>query len=172
MVVNGLQELQVKFKGMSLVFSHKVVGSAIYKSAKPMEDEAKRLVSTKIKDKVKSTGNLERSIGRVRTPIRKANTIGEVKLGPRIGAKTGDTSTGASRRRGYHAHFVEFGAGPRKPGGWYAKFNNPHPTVMKPQPFLAPAYLAKNQDVLSNIGNNMQKVLQRYVKTGQVAEII
>lgn len=171
MVVKGLPELQVKFKGMSLVFSHKVVGSAIYKSSKPMEDEAKRLVSTKIKDKVKSTGNLERSIARVRTPIRKANTIGEVKLGPRIGAKKDDTSAGASKRRGYHAHFVEFGAGPRKPGGWYAKFKNAHPTVMKPQPFLAPAYLAKNAEVLSNVGKNMYRVLQRYAKTGQVDEV-
>lgn len=166
----GFEETTIRLKGLSQVTAHSIVGSAIYKSAKPMEDEAKKLIRSNIKDKVKSTGNLERSISRVRTPLKKANSIGEVRVGPRVGAKASDTSAGAASRRGYHANLVEFGTKNRPPGGWYRSFPNAHPTSSKPSPFLAPAYLRTNDLVVSNIKKNMALVIRRYVKTGKLQQ--
>lgn len=171
MALVGLKEVNIKLQGLSQVTSHKIVGSAIYKSAKPMQEEAKSLIRSNIKDKVKSTGNLERSISRVRTPLKKANSIGEVKVGARIGAKASDTSSAAASRRGYHANLVEFGTKNRPPGGWYRSFPNAHPTTSRPSPFMAPAYLKTKDRVMSNIGKNMAIIIRRYVKTGRLQEI-
>lgn len=152
--LTGYKELDEKMRRLPLVFSHKIIGSAIYKASKPIEDTAKSL----IKDK---TGNLKASVGRVRTPIAKANNIGEVKVGPRVGGKY----------KGYHGHLVELGTKNRPPGGWYARFPNAHTTSSKPHPFLEPALAREGQGVLNNIKNNIQRILDRYVRTGRIAEI-
>jgi len=171
MALIGLKEVDIKLQGLSQVFGHKIVGSAIFRAAKPMEISAKNFVVTKIKHKAKSTGNLERSIKRVRTPIRKANTIGEVKLGPTIGARAADTSARATFRRGYHANLIEFGTKNRPPGGWYRSFPNAKPTSSAAQPFMRPAYEQTNDEVMGNIGKNMNIILRRYIKTGRLSEL-
>ena len=153
-MIVGMKELDIKLKGLSLTLSHRMVGSAIFKAAKPMEDTAKSLINVK-------TGNLRNSIGRVRTPLRKANTIGEVKVGPRVGGKY----------KGYHGHLVEFGTKNRPPGGWYARFPNAHTTSSKPHPFMVPAERMTGAKVIGDVGRNLYQIIQRYIKTGTLAEV-
>lgn len=62
---------------MPQVYSHKVLGSAIYAAVGPMVEDMKGRVNIK-------TGRLERSIGRTRQPLTTAKVLGHVKVGPRI----------------------------------------------------------------------------------------
>lgn len=160
--IKGLKETQAKMLKLSGAFTHKIVGSAIYKAAKPMEDAAKQ----NIRD---HTGNLKKSIGRVRVPLAKAREIGMVKLGPRV----------RGQYKGFHGHLVEFGhrlvVGGSLPGN---KARNPARQGkgrvigrVKPYAFLAPAYRAKSGVVMSNVARNMNVIINRFIKTGRIAEI-
>jgi hypothetical protein len=150
--MTGFEELDRKMKRLPLVFTHKIVGSAIFKSAKPAVDATKMILLTKTK---RRTGNLVESIGRVRTPIKKANEIGEVKVGPRVGG----------RYKGFHGHLIEFGTKDR-----YTKANKY--TGRGPRlPYIAPAFAQTHKLVLSNVEKNMWIIIRRYLKTGIISEI-
>lgn len=146
-VVSGVDELNRLFQALPREINHKVVGNAIFAAAKPMEDVAKRNVNSK-------TGNLARSIGRVRMSIRKAQEIGEVRVGPRIGGG----------HKGYHGHLVEFGSKNRPPGGWYARFANAHPTTAQPHPFLQPAFNQTVNQVQNDIGKNLVVAMRNVMR--------
>lgn len=137
-VVTGFKEVDELLKRLPKELNHKVVGSAIFQSTKPLVSSAKARVKNK-------TGNLKESIGAVRQSIKRATEIGEVRVGPRIGG----------RYKGYHGHLVEYGAKDRPPGGWYARFANAHNTTSKPHPFLKPAFEATKGEVMGQINNNI-----------------
>ena len=95
------------------------------------------------------TGNLVDSIGAVKIPLRRANFIGEVHVGPRRGR----------RYRGHHAHLVEFGTKLRKLKG---KGKYPAGTkrgVMPAKPFVRPAMQQTKDIVLARIQNSTAKKL-------------
>ena len=59
------------------VYSHKVLGSAVFASVGPMVTDMKSRIKSK-------TGNLVQSIGRTRQPLSIAKVLGHVKVGPRV----------------------------------------------------------------------------------------
>lgn len=122
-IVTGIKELDTVFRMMPIELNHRILGAANVAAAKPLIDTAKALVP-------KRSGELEKSIGAVKVSARKANDIGVVKVGPRRGGQY----------KGYHGHFVEFGTGPRRAGGWYARFRNPGTTIMPARPYMRPAF--------------------------------
>lgn len=121
-IVTGMKELDNLFRQMPTELNHRILGAANAAAAEPLVQTAKRIVP-------KKSGNLEKSIGKVKVSIRKATEIGTVKVGPRVGGGF----------KGYHGGLVEFGTNPRPPGGWYARFRNARPTVMPKIPFMQPA---------------------------------
>jgi hypothetical protein len=151
-MVLTIPQLQAKMNNLKQINQHKIIGSAIYKSALPMVDAQKTILNAKTK---KKTGNLDASIGRVKVPIQKAREIGAVRVGPRVGGKY----------RGNHGHLIEFGTKDRytKAG----KYTGKGPRL----PFVAPAFLQQEGNVRSQIAKNMQTILNRWVKTGRIAEV-
>lgn len=146
-VVTGMKEVDNLLKRLPKELNHKVVGSAIFQSSKPLVSAAKARVKSK-------TGNLKESIGAVRQTIKRATEIGEVRVGPRIGGKY----------KGYHGHLVEYGAKNRPPGGWYARFRNAHNTTSKPHPFLKPAFDSTKGEVIKQINGNIAVALRNIMR--------
>lgn len=87
--IHGLQKM---INELPQVYSHKVLGSAVFAAVKPMTEDMKSRVKSK-------TGNLVTSIGRTRQPLSTAKVLGHVKVGPRI--KGG--------YKGFHGYLVEEG---------------------------------------------------------------
>lgn len=123
-VVTGIEEFDRMLRNMTPELNHRILGAANAHAAKPLIAAAKALAPQG------RTGNLKKSIGAAKITQKMANEIGTVHVGPR--RKNGN--------KGHHGHLVEFGAGPRKPGGWYAKWPNAHPTMMPKSPFMRPAF--------------------------------
>jgi hypothetical protein len=153
-IVTGFKEVDNLMRRLPKELNHKIVGSAIYKSAKPLVTGAKARVKSK-------TGNLKESIGAVRQSIKKATEIGEVRVGPRLGG----------RFKGYHGYNVETGhrvvlggtlpASQTKSGRQY-QAKNPARTGQgrvvgkaDPHPFLQPAFVATKGEVMNQINNNI-----------------
>lgn len=122
-VVTGVKELDDLLRQMPIELNHRILGAANTAAAKPLVDAAQSMAP------IGRTGNLKKSIGAVKISQRVAGEIGVVHVGPR--RKGG--------YKGFHGHLVEFGTGPRPPGGWYARFPNAGPTVMPKKPFMKPA---------------------------------
>lgn len=146
--VHGVKQTIIKLNNLTVLNQHKIMGSVIYTSSKPMEDEQKRQLLSKTEQK---TGNLVKSIGRKRVPIRKAKEIGTVQIGPRIGGGF----------KGHHGHLLEFG---HKKVLWGRRTNE----RVKPYPFVEPAYKTKMQEVRNNMAKNLNTVLKRWAKTGKI----
>lgn len=146
-VVTGMKELDNMLRQMTPELNNRILGAANAESAKPLIKEAKSLVP-------KKTGTLEKSIGAIKVSKRKATEIGMVKVGPRRGG----------RYRGYHGHLVEFGTGPRKPGGWYAGFRNPRSTVMPAHPFMRPAFERTKTQIISTQKQSVAVKLNAFMK--------
>lgn len=151
-MVLTIPQLQAKMNNLKQINQHKILGSAIYKSAKPMEDAQRTIVLSKTK---RRTGNLVTSIGRVRVPFTRAKELGTVKVGPRVKGKY----------KGNHGHLIEFGTKDR-----YTKAGNY--TGKGPRlPFVAPAFFQTQGTVRGQIAKNMQTILNRWAKTGRIAEV-
>jgi len=145
--LSGIKEVDAKMRTLPLALQHKIMLSVHHEAAKPMVDNIRNNtpVSTKgrmLRGKWITPGGLEKSIGSVSigTPAR-TGEIGAVAVGARIN----------SGYKGYHAHLVEFGTKGRKPGGWYAKFKNPHKTIMPAHPFIEPAFERTKAKVAARI---------------------
>lgn len=151
-MVLTMQQLQAKMNNLKDISKHKIVGSAIYKASLPMEQAQKSILNSKTQ---KKTGRLDESIGRIRVPISKATDVGQVRIGPRVGGKY----------KGYHGHLIEFGTKERytKSG----KYTGKGPKL----PYIQPAYVREINNVRDQIVGNMQRILNRWVKTGRIAEI-
>lgn len=146
------QQMNIRLENFKQISQHKILGSMFYAAAKPMEDEQKRVLNQVT---TKRTGNLEKSIGRVRVPIKKANELGAVRVGPRRGGQY----------KGYHGHLIEFGTKDRytKRG----KYTGRGPRL----PFVEPAYRNKKDEVESRMGVEIGKVLKRWERSGKIQAI-
>jgi HK97 gp10 family phage protein len=144
--VTGVKEIDNVLKAMPKELSHQTLGSAHLAAAKPLIEKAKLLAPEG------PTGNLVDSIGGVKTPIKKAGVIGEVRVGPRR------TRT----HRGHHGHLVEFGTKPR------ANKKGSNRGTMPKQPFMEPAFQQTNPEVVNRIstevGKKVYNVMKRFIK--------
>src|ERR1700754_827425 len=91
--VTGVKEIDKVLKAWPKELSHSALGAAHLAAAKPLIEKEKLMAPEG------PNGNLVDSIGGIKTPIKKAQVIGEVSVGPR---RTG-------RFKGNHGHLVEFG---------------------------------------------------------------
>lgn len=142
--VTGYKELDQMLKGLPAQFSHKIVGSAHFKAAKPLVEKEKLLAPEG------PTGNLVDSIGAERVAIGSATNLGEVNVGPR---------RRKGRYKGYAAHLVEFGTKQRKTS------NNANRGSMKAKPFVRPAFDSEAQGVIDSIDNELGQSITRYIKS-------
>src|SRR5690606_41903740 len=92
-ILTGHKEIDRVLKALPKELQHSIQQQAHVDAAKPLIEKEKLLAPEG------PTGNLVDSIGAVKIPLRRANFIGEVHVGPRRGR----------RYRGHHAHLVEFG---------------------------------------------------------------
>ena len=145
------KQMVIRLENLKAVTKHKIMGSALYAAAKPIEDAQKKILSAKT---TKRTGNLDKSIGRVRVSIRKANELGTVRIGPRRGGVY----------RGFHGHLIEFGTKDRytKKG----KYTGRGPSL----PFVAPSYNEKMGESRAILGKELYRVINRWAKTGKIVE--
>lgn len=137
----GLKEIDEVFKGMPLQITHRVMQAANADAAKVLVNKAKSLAPVR-------RGVLVNSIGTIKPTFRRSNEIGEVHTGPRRG-----------RYKGNHAHLVEYGTARRRRGG-----------IMPKKPFMKPAYLATQNQILTHInekiGAKLSGFMRRTLKKG------
>jgi hypothetical protein len=157
-MVVGLGDVQRKILNLSAMGEHKIMQSAIYKAAQPMESAMRLILASKTKVK---TGNLRDSIGRLKPSLRKLDVVGQVNVGPRIGGGF----------KGYHAGLLEFGTKNRPPGGWYARFPNARPTKGPRLPYIEPAYRRTMPEVRAGMYRNLNLIFDRWVRTGKIVEV-
>lgn len=140
--VTGVKEIDSALKELRKDLSHKVLGAAHLAAAKPLIEKEKLLAPEG------PTGNLIDSIGGVKTPMSKANAVGEVLVGPR-------------RRkpyRGNHGHLVEKGTKRRRTK------KGANRGVMPAKPFAEPAFQQTQKKVEQNISEEIGKSLVRTIK--------
>lgn len=139
--ITGAKEIDTLLKQMPKELTHKVLGAAHADAAKPLVEKEKLLAPEG------PTGNLVDSIGTVKSTFKKANTIGEVNVGPRGG-----------KFKGNHGHLVEFGTRPRQTK------NGANRGVMPAHPFVQPAFSQTKGQIESRIAGSIGKVLLRTMK--------
>lgn len=144
--LTGAKEIDDLLKALPKQLTHQVLGAAHVAAAKPLVEREKLLAPEG------PTGNLVDSIGAVRTSFKRADTVGEVKVGPR---RTG-------RYKGFAGHLVEFGTRRR------TNRRGANRGVMPKRPFAAPAFRMEAQNVQRLIGVSVGKVMlrtmRRYIK--------
>lgn len=147
--LTGVKEIDRVLKAMPQAITHNVLAAAHAAAARPLVEKAKLLAPEG------PTGNLIDSIGTIKTPMKKANSIGEVAVGPR-------------RRRpykGHHGHLIEY-------GHWTRRGKNKKSTgkdrFIEGKPFMKPAFEATKQLVINNIttelGKKLYSTMKRYIK--------
>lgn len=96
------------------------------------------------------TGNLVDSIGVVKTSFGRASALGEINVGPRRG-----------RFKGYAAHLVEYGTGPRA-------YKGANRGVMPKKPFALPSWTRTKTRVQESIrvhlGRHVLAFMKRTIK--------
>ena len=144
--VTGVKEIDKVLKSWPNDVSHAVLGAAHLSAAAPLIEKEKLLAPEG------PTGNLVDSIGGIKTPIKKANVIGEVIVGPRRGG----------RYKGNIGHIVEFGTKPRRTK------KGANRGVMPAEPFAEPAFQQTNDKVVTGIkeqiGRKMVATMKRNIK--------
>ena len=140
--VTGDKEIDKFLKGLPGKFSHRILQTANAKAAKPLINAEKLLAP-------KEEGDLRDSIGVKRASIKRANAVGEIKVGPLY------------RKGGRTAHFFEFGTKQRKTKGrgrykvYRAGANRGR---IKPRPFVEPAFNKTKDTVKGAIVGELKKV--------------
>jgi HK97 gp10 family phage protein len=148
--VTGIKEIDDVVKNLPTALQHSTLQSAHAAAAKPLVEREKLLAPEG------PTGHLVDSIGIVKTPLRKANVIGEVSVGPRW------------KKGGRHAHQVEFGTVDRKLIGRGKYKAGTKRGIMPKKPFAQPAFTqtkdAVEKGIAVNIGKAVVRVIKRYLK--------
>lgn len=143
--VTGAKEIDQILVALPRELSHQVLGSAHMAAAKPLVEREKLLAPEG------PTGNLVDSIGAVRVPLKRANVVGEVIVGPRRG-----------RYKGNHGHFPEFGTKKR------STHKGANRGIMPKHPYAAPAFRQEKGNVerliAVNVGKSMLRTMKRYAK--------
>lgn len=137
----GVKEIDDVLKGLPLELSHKVLQGAHADAARPMVEKEKLLAPEG------PTGKLIDSIGIIKPPFSRSTTIGEVIIGPRRGRFGGNVG-----------HLVEFGTRKRE------LKSGANRGVMPKKPFVEPAFLQTNEQVLSRIELALAKRLYSFMK--------
>lgn len=145
--VTGEEAIDRVLREMPLALTHKVLGQAHYAAAQVLVEKQKLLAPEG------PTGNLVDSIGATKTSISKADSLGEVRVGPRRGGKY----------KGYAGHLVEYGTVQRKLRG-KGKYASGNRGVMPKKPFAQPAFQATKGQIENSIALNIGKVLIRTMK--------
>ena len=145
--LSGHHEIDKVLREMPKVLQHQTLGAAHLDAAKPLIEREKQLAPH-------LTGALQDSIGGVKTPIKKANAIGEVLVGPRR------TRT----HKGHHGILVEKGTKQRRTK------SGANRGIMPAQPFAEPAFNQTKDTVINrisvSIGKKLDSVMRRYIKRG------
>ena len=143
--VTGNKEIDRILAEMPKVVQHQALGAAHLDAAKPMIEREKSLVPRR-------TGELQNSIGGIKTPMKRAGAVGEVIIGPRRSRKN----------RGHHGVLVEKGTKKRQTR------KGANRGVMPAQPFVEPAFTGTKDTVIGRIavsvGRKMLSVMRRYAK--------
>ena len=144
--VTGVAEIDKVLKELPKQMTHTILGAAHAAAAKPLVTKAKLLAPEG------PTGNLVDSIGVSKTNIKKADKLGEVRVGPR---KKGGY-------KGFAGHLVEYGTRKRRTRKGVNR------GLMKPKPFMKPAHQQTKNEVEKgiavNIGKVMVRTMRRYLK--------
>jgi hypothetical protein len=139
--VTGLKEIDNILVELPKDFTHKFLSDAHVKAVKPLVEKEKLLAPEG------PTGNLVDSIGSVRVGFKKADQLGDVRVGPRRGKFGGN-----------HGHLVEFGT--RK------RFNKKGASrgIMPSKPFAEPALSQTKGQIEGSIKISYAQVMVRTMK--------
>jgi hypothetical protein len=138
--LTGVKEIDAVLKGLPLQLNHKVLQSAHAAAAKPLVNAEKLLAPEG------PTGNLVDSIGVVKVPISRADSIGQIQVGPR------------RRYKGNAAHLVEYGTVTRK------NKRGANRGKMTAKPFAGPAWQQTQGVVQGGIRNQIGIQLSAYMR--------
>tara|TARA_R110000868_G_scaffold96848_3_gene266354 strand:+ start:1571 stop:1999 length:429 start_codon:yes stop_codon:yes gene_type:complete len=133
--VTGLKEIDKVLRGLPDQLQDRVLKNAHTDAAKPLISAAKSIVHVK-------TGNLQKSIGVVRTSLKKTGAVGLVQVGPRRGGGN----------KGFHGHLIEYGK------------TNRDGTRSRKFPFMEPAFNQTQSQVESNIATSLGKRINQFMK--------
>lgn len=138
--LTGHDDIDKVLKGLPLQLNHKLLQTAHTSAAKALVD------AEKLSAPEGPTGNLIDSIGVIKTPMKKANALGEINVGPRRG-----------RYKGYAAHLVEYGTKKRF-------YKGASRGVMPRKPFALPSWLKTKDKVQNSIADHLGKALYRFMR--------
>jgi HK97 gp10 family phage protein len=144
--VTGDKAIDAVLGGLQRELTHKVLGAAHLAAAEPLIHKDHLLAP------VGETGNLADSIGGEKVPIAKANSLGEVRVGPRR----------TRQHRGHHAHLVEKGTKRRTTD------SGANRGIMPAEPLAEPAFEQTKgkveQNIAQEIGKSVWRTMKRYLK--------
>lgn len=147
--VTGLKEIDDVIKNLPKAVQHSVLQSAHAAAAKPL------VSAMKLTAPEGPTGNLVDSIGIVKGNVKRANEIGEIKVGPR-------------RPKGSHGVLVEYGTKRRKLRGKGKYKAGTDRGLMPAKPFVEPAFVRTKgiveKGIAENIGKSVIRLMKRYLK--------
>lgn len=127
LTLTGLREIDEVLIGLKPQFNHRILQAAHAEAAKPMVEKERQLAPV-------DTGKLAKSPGVVKPSFSKAQTLGEVIVGPRRGRFGGNVG-----------HLMEFGTKPRvNKSGAYRGY-------VSPEPFVKPTFEQTHNTVLGRI---------------------
>jgi len=141
--VTGVKEIDNCLRQLPLAVSHKVLSSAHAEAAKPL------ILKEQLLAPEGPTGNLVDSIGAIKISLAKANSVGEVRVGPRR----------RGRYKGFAGHLVEFGTKQRR-----TKRSGANRGIMPKKPFAKPAFEQTKGQVESLITQSIAKSLVRTMR--------
>jgi hypothetical protein len=143
----GADGISKALNGMPKQLSHRVLQTGIAAAGKHTVNAAKLLAPEG------PTGRLIDSIGVVKTPIGRANSLGEIGIGPRRG-----------RYGGAVAHLVEHGTVNRKLRGRGKYRAGTKRGRMPRKPFMEPAWNRTQDKVRGSINQEVGRVLINFMK--------
>jgi len=140
MVLTGHHDVDKVLRGLPLQINHRLLQTAHASAARVL------VRAEKLSAPEGPTGNLIDSIGVIKTPFARSGALGEINVGPRRG-----------RYKGYAAHLVEYGTGPRK-------YKGANRGVMPKRPFALPSWIKTKGRVQSSISEHLSRALLRFMR--------
>ncbi len=147
LILTGAKEVDDVLRGLPLQMNHRVIGAANADAAKPLIAAARSLAP-------KDTDKLAESIAAVKMPLSLSTNLGEVQVGPRL------------NRGGYKGHWIEYGTRERKTKGrgTVRGYKDAGRGIVRPHPFMGPAFEMTRDEVLSRIADSIGKKLYAFMK--------
>lgn len=139
--LTGHKDVDKVLKGLPLQVNHKVLQAAHTSAAKVL------VTAQKLSAPEGPTGNLVDSIGVIKTPIKKANALGEIHVGARRG-----------RYKGHAAHLVEYGTKQRR------NKRGANRGRMIARPFAQPSWLKTKDKVMKGINDHLSRHLSNFMR--------